>query len=428
MRTRKSLSVSFLIRRNRGKRIGKCPVLCRITINRKRIEFQTELLVYAEDWNEYMKNRESKKEQVRKLRPEVLRFEARVWKVYQELMQNEETPTAFKIRDRVLGISESSTEVKTIMEVANEYYKSKANSLGKGMKMVSLKKYETTKAHLEDFLDALQKDKNLTINSLDIKFFNQMKEYLLTVKGNGQNGMVGHMRRLKRMADFAVTMGYLENLSYRSFSEKIKSSAPVYLEMTELQRIQSRKFYPQRLEDVKNLFLFSCYTGLAFIDAQNLMRDRIMIGCDGNKWIFTRRQKTGTEVNVPLLKQALEILEIYEKDERLISRNQLLPKLSNQKMNAYLKEIADICGINKRLTTHCARHSFGSTICAANGMPIETTQDLLGHDKIQTTRHYYRISKVRIATDMNELERKLSQQKESSQNNQYNSGQENRAI
>jgi integrase len=149
--------------------------------------------------------------------------------------------------------------------------------------------------------------------------------------------------------------------------------------------------------------LFCCYTGLEYIDVKNLRKDQIKVGIDGEKWIFTQRQKTETPTRLPLLSQALEIIEAYENHPQCSNKGLLLPVMSNQKMNAYLKVIADVCGIQKTLTFHIARHTFATSITLGNGVPIETVSKMLGHKLLKQTQHYAKILDLKVSHDMAKL-------------------------
>lgn len=171
----------------------------------------------------------------------------------------------------------------------------------------------------------------------------------------------------------------------------------------EIEILRTKDFKNERISQVRDIFLFSCFTGLAYIDTQQLTTQNINIGLDGNKWIFTKRQKTKTTSNIPLLPQAEKIIEKYQNNPICINNDRLLPVLSNQKMNAYLKEIADICGVEKDLTYHIARHTFATTITLSNGVSIESVSKMLGHKSIRTTQHYAKILDKKVSEDMSVL-------------------------
>ena len=178
----------------------------------------------------------------------------------------------------------------------------------------------------------------------------------------------------------------------------------------ELELIEKKNFSIERLEMIKDLFIFSCYTGLAYTDAINLSMSEISIGIDGKKWIYSKREKTQTPLKIPVLQQALEIIEKYKSNPRSVNRGTIFPMVSNQKVNGYLKEIADICVIEKNLTFHLARHTFATTVTLSNGVPIETVSNLLGHKSISTTQIYAKVLENKISEDMTRLRERLSEQ------------------
>ena len=167
-----------------------------------------------------------------------------------------------------------------------------------------------------------------------------------------------------------------------------------------------KQFHAERLNTVKDIFLFSCYTGLAYADVKKLKQSDVVTGVDGKRWLAYRRQKTDTTAKIPLLPPAIRLMEKYFDHPETMESKRLLPVLSNQKMNAYLKEIADICGISKTLTYHIARHTFATTITLSNGVPIETVSKMLGHRNLRTTQHYAKILDKKISEDMEKLKEK----------------------
>ena len=180
------------------------------------------------------------------------------------------------------------------------------------------------------------------------------------------------------------------------------------LTLDEIETIENKEFKMPRLQHVRDLFIFSCYTGLAYADVMNLTSRNIVLGMDRERWIYTSRQKTESQVRVPLLPKALAVIEKYKDDPQTVNSGYLLPHFSNQKLNSYLKEIADVCGIQKNLTFHLARHTFATTITLTNGVPIETVSKLLGHSSIKITQIYAKVVENKICEDMNMLKTKLT--------------------
>ncbi len=184
---------------------------------------------------------------------------------------------------------------------------------------------------------------------------------------------------------------------------KVKVVDRVFLNAEELQLMAAKQFVTDRLGQIRDIFLFSCYTGLSYADVYKLKASEIVTGPDGEKWINTKRQKTDTPTRVPLLPSAIAILIKYSDSPICENSGKALPVSTNQKMNAYLKEIGDICGINKSLTFHIARHTFATTITLSNGVPIESVSKMLGHTNIKTTQHYAKILDMKVAQDMSKL-------------------------
>jgi site-specific recombinase XerD len=176
--------------------------------------------------------------------------------------------------------------------------------------------------------------------------------------------------------------------------------------------MSTKEFKVERISQVRDIFLFSCYTGLAYIDVKTLIKNNMVIGIDGKHWIHTFRTKTDTPSNIPLLPQALAIIEKYKTHPQVINEAALLPVASNQKMNAYLKEIADLCGITKELTFHTARHTFATTVTLSNGIPIESVSKMLGHKNLRTTQHYAKILDKKVSNDMEILFQKFELKKD----------------
>jgi len=216
-----------------------------------------------------------------------------------------------------------------------------------------------------------------------------------------------YLANFRKIVKKCLQIGWLARDPFMGFSMAKKEVERHALSMEELLSIGNKNLEVERISQVRDIFLFSCYTGLAYADVKKLKRSEITSGIDGGKWIFSRRQKTNTLYRIPLLPKAQELLGRYTNHPQCLLSDRVLPVLSNQKMNAYLKEIADLCGIQKRLTFHIARHTFATTITLSNGVPIETVSNMLGHKNIRTTQHYAKIVDNKISTDMKRLMEKL---------------------
>ena len=180
-----------------------------------------------------------------------------------------------------------------------------------------------------------------------------------------------------------------------------------FLTSVELERVEKLNIQSTRLKTVRDLFVFSCYTGISYIDLMLLTNESLKLGIDNNYWIITKRQKTRNAVKIPLLTKAFNLIELYQNDNRTLITNTLFPKISNQKINAYLKEIAELSGIQKNVTFHMARHTFATTVTLTNGVPIETISKMLGHRKLTTTQIYAKVLEKKVCDDMQVLRQKL---------------------
>lgn len=195
------------------------------------------------------------------------------------------------------------------------------------------------------------------------------------------------------------------------FGYKLKSKAVErsFLSEDEIQRIAEKQFITERLIQVRDVFLFCCFTGLAYSDVQKLKLSNITKGIDGNRWIFTNRKKTNTRSAIPLLPSAIAILDRYSNNAFCINKDRAMPVSSNQKMNEYLKEIATLCEIDKPLSSHIARHTFATTVTLLNGVPIESVSKMLGHTSIRTTQIYAKVLDIKVSADMALLREKYQQ-------------------
>jgi site-specific recombinase XerD len=216
-----------------------------------------------------------------------------------------------------------------------------------------------------------------------------------------------YLANFKKIVLVCVKKGWQQKDPFYGFSIAPKDVNREFLTQEELDAIAAKQFTALRINIVRDVFLFSCSTGLAYVDVHKLKRSEICTGVDGEKWVFTSRQKTEEPSRLPWLPVCLEIVKRYEQHPQCIANDRVLPVWSNQKMNEYLKEIADLCGIKKRLTYHIARHTFATTVTLNNRVPIETVAKMLGHKSLKTTQHYAKILDKKISEDMQVLRQKL---------------------
>jgi site-specific recombinase XerD len=252
------------------------------------------------------------------------------------------------------------------------------------------------------------KRKDIPLEEVKANFISEFENFLRAEYHVKSNTSMKSAKELKQVMRYGVKLEYINRNPFEFFQSTYKPPKREVLTMEEIQILQTKEFSIDRLQEVRDCFIFSCYTGYAYSDVETLSPNDIMKGIDGNLWIMHQRNKTGVQENVPLLPEALQIIERYKSHPYCLRNKKLLPVNSNQRYNAYLKEIADICGIKKKLTTHIARHTFATTICLTNDVPMETTMELLGQTNIRTTQIYGKIIQKKISSDMLKLRNKLS--------------------
>jgi site-specific recombinase XerD len=409
MTTSNTFGIVFYIKRQKAKN-GKAPIYARITVDGKRVELSLKMDVDIEiNWNDAKGMAKGKSEEIRSLNTYLEQVRFRLVECYQHLQLKKKLITAEAIKAQFCGGEEKEHSLLNVIDYHNTEMKST-------LEWGTQKNYYTTRKYVEMFLKKKLRTSDIYLSQLNYKFITDfekfMKEYqpLDHHKPCGQNTVMKHIERLRKVVNLAIKNDWLEKDPFHKFSPHFIKSTREFLSAEELNTIEVKDFKIFRLQQVKDLFVFSCYTGLAYIDVMRLTTQNITIGIDGNYWLYTNRKKTEESVRVPLLPKALEIIEKYKKHPAVIQSGGILPRMSNQKLNSYLKEVADLSGIDKNLTFHLARHTFATTVTLTNGVPIETVSKLLGHTSIRTTQIYAKVIERKVSDDMNLLKTKLNQQ------------------
>jgi len=310
---------------------------------------------------------------------------------------------------RKLMQGEDLEPVKTIAEVWKYHTENIGSLIGKGYSKSTLKKYATCWNALTRYMKLRYRLTDIRLDQLDYKFIKEYEMWLKTDYGVINNTAIGMVRKVRVIIRLAMDYGWLKRDPFLPLRMKLDEVHRDYLTNAELSKLAVKRFSPKKLNMVRDMFLFSCYTGLAFSDTLALKQEDIINGEDGEPWLQTHRIKNNNRVRVPLLSPALKIIEFY-KDHPRIDRGYLLPKISNQKANAYLKEITEKLDLHKRLTYHCARHTFATTVTLTNGVPIETVGQMLGHKNIRSTQHYARVTDTKVQVDMKPIKIRYEQQ------------------
>ena len=376
------------------------PIYIRITVDGKRAEFSTKRESEPAKWNRKAGRMIGNSEKVYQLNAYLDRLVGKVYAYQNELLQNNVTITASEIKGKFTGKDEKS---RMLIPIFQQHNKDLGQLVGKEYAPSTLIRYETSMNHVMKFMEWKYGVNDIDIKKLTHSFIADFNFYLRSEKNCNNNSAVKYIKNLRKIINLCISNGWLNKDPFIKFKMKVKEVERNFLSEEELHVLYEKNFKIERLNQVKDVFLFSCYTGLAYIDAKSITKNNIVVGIDGNRWIHTHRKKTDTPSHIPLLPPALEIIEKYKDHPKAINGSSLLPVLSNQKMNGYLKEIAICCQIEKDLTFHIARHTFATTVTLSNNVPIESVSKMLGHKNLRTTQHYAKILDKKVSFDMEAL-------------------------
>ncbi|WP_295801724.1 site-specific integrase [Mucilaginibacter sp.] len=403
-----TICINFNLKKTKTLANGTAPIYLRITIDGSRVEFSTKRYVTASRWNSKSQKMTGTTEDARIFNMYLKTLEQLVFAAHHSMMEARLPITADTLKDRLFGKPEID-EPRTLIPVFKEHNWRIAALVGKQYAAGTLERYTTSLRHTIDFINWHYKAKDIEIGKIDHDFISSYDFFLRSERNCCNNTAVKYLKNFKKIVRICLNNGWINKDPFITYKTRLTEVTPAFLTHDELMRIEKKQFENERLKQVRDTFLFSCYTGLAYVDVNKLKRSEVTTGIDGKQWIYTNRQKTDTASRIPLLQVPLSILSSYENHPQCISSDRLLPVLSNQKMNAYLKEIADICGIEKPFTYHTARHTFATTVTLSNGVPIETVSKMLGHKNIRTTQHYAKILDIQVSKDMAKLSERLDQ-------------------
>ncbi|HTM99893.1 MAG TPA: site-specific integrase [Pedobacter sp.] len=402
---RKNFCLLFFIKKPKHYTDGPVPIYLRITYEGRRAELATGHKCPSSKWNAKTGRAMGTAESVRIFNGNLNQLETKIDHIYDELLKGDEPITVESIKNAVLG--KSVATAKTIVEIFKEHNRKVSLLIGKELASATLTRYNTTLKHLQGFLGERYGALDFQINKINYQFITDFEFYLRTTRKCANNSAVKYVKNFKTIIRLCLASGWLDRDPFINYRAKLKPVIRCFLSNDELDAIANKHFDLERLGIVRDVFLFSCYTGLAYADVQKLKQSEIVKGFDDNFWINTKRKKTETRTALPLLPVAYAIFKKYLDHPLNYNSGRVFPVASNQKMNAYLKEIAVVCGITKPLTYHIARHTFATTITLSNGVPIETVSKMLGHTNIKTTQHYAKILDTKIGMDMAMLKEKL---------------------
>jgi integrase len=377
------LNILYLLYKSKSNKAGKCPIRCRITINKNRKEFSTGLFVNPKNWdskNQLVKPPEKEESYIN---TQLCLITSQMNQAFLFLQVNSGNFTVNDIYRKYKG-EETKLEIG-VVEAYDLFLNYLKRLVGIELNEDTYKKYIAYGKHLKSFIIWKYNSKDIKLSNIKGSFVDQYEYYLKTEKNFAQVTLNKIIQRFRRSIKFAISEDYLAKDPFMLYKAKRVKKEVVYLSEEELFRLENQAFSIPRVQQIKDMFVFCCYTGLAFREMSDLTKHDIYKEFDDKLWINVNRVKTSSSYKVPLLPQAKIIIEKYEQDES----DYVFPRISNPKFNAYLKEIADVTDIKINLTHHIARKTFATTVLLYNDVPMEIVSKLLGHKKMQTTQEHY---------------------------------------
>lgn len=399
---RNTLSVLFIIKKAKLLKNGEAPICMRITVNKRVAEVMIKRSIPVDLWNQKKECSKGKDRVATELNHYINTVRAKVLQIHRELEIDNKPITADIIKDCFYGRDKAQ---RSLLEVYAEHNEKCRALIGKEYTESTVTKFDTSINRLKEYIRSCYHRDDIMLAELDGQFIRDFDFWLKTEKHCQNNSALKHLKNLKKVIRIALANDWIKKDPFYGIHFKQEEVNVEFLSREELDILMNKDFAIKRLEQVRDIFVFCCFTALAFVDVQQLSREHLIKDNNGALWIRKARQKTSQMCNIPVLSIPQRILRKYEDNAECIKKGVLLPVISNQRMNAYLKEIADLCGITKRLTTHVARHTAATIVFLANDVSMENVSKILGHSNIRMTQHYARVLDSSIMRDMENVEK-----------------------
>lgn len=390
----------FFLKKEKDCVKGLVPIYLRITVDGKRAEISIGKKVQKDFWIPKVGRANGNTKALQALNSHLMLLEYQLFEAYQAMLSEKRMITAIALKNRCKGIDDHQ---KMLVPIFQKHNNRIAALVPKEYSPGTVERYKTSLAHTIEFMRWKYKASDINILDINHDFISDYDFYLRSVRRCSNNTTVKYLKNFRKIIRICIANGWVNKDPFAMYEGKLREIEKVYLFEEELRAILEKNFETNRLNQVRDVFIFCCFTGLAYADVKKIGPQNLVIGMDDKKWLFVNRTKTGTSSHVPLLPTALSILNKYKQDICFLKNGKLLPVLSNQKMNSYLKEIADNCGIKKDLTFHTARHTFATSVTLNNHVSIESVSKMLGHKRISATQHYAKILDMKISQDMQSL-------------------------
>ena len=399
---RNTLSVLFIIKKAKLLKNGEAPICMRITVNKRVAEVMIKRSIPVDLWNQKKECSKGKDRVATELNYYINTVRAKVLQIHRELEIDNKPITADTIKDCFYGRDKVQ---RSLLEVYAEHNEKCRALIGKEYTESTVTKFDTSINRLKEYIRSRYHRDDIMLAELDGQFIRDFDFWLKTEKHCQNNSALKHLKNLKKVVRIALANDWIKKDPFYGIHFKQEEVNVEFLSREELDVLMNKGFTIKRLEQVRDIFVFCCFTALAFVDVQQLSREHLIKDNNGALWIRKARQKTNQMCNIPVLSIPQRIFGKYEDNAECIKKGVLLPVISNQRMNAYLKEIADLCGITKRLTTHVARHTAATVVFLANDVSMENVSKILGHSNIRMTQHYAKVLDSSIMRDMVNVEK-----------------------
>ena len=398
------VNISFFRYHSRETETGEAPLYCRLWHESKRKIFSIGFKVTRNKWNQNKQIATGKSEMTQRINTQMEVIKKKLVEIETKLIMEGSEDILEDMYALYIGKTTVSRSFITLFE---ERYMTAKRMEGIKFKKSTLDKFKDVLELVRAYIKKSYHASDIPMNKVNFKFISGLEDYLLTVRRQKPVTINKNMQRVKQVTTYAMKCNYIKVDPFIDHAPLKVEKELVFLTTEELHKLESYQFAQERLAKVRDLYLFSVYTGLAYHEAFALQKKHIIMAFDKKFWIEMKREKTGKGISVPLLPQAMKIMEKY--DNGGDKEAHLLPAISNQKMNSYLKEITEIVGINKKLTHHTARKTFATTILLYNDVPIEIVSKLLGHSSIAVTqKHYAKVVNKKVSACMEKLEKQLN--------------------
>ena len=400
---RSTFKVLFYLKRNAPKKNGLIPVMCRITVNGKISQFSCKLDVEEKTWNIELGRVSGRSTVAQETNRMLDKIRVGINKAYQEICDKDNYVTAEKVRNVFLGMGMNHETLLAVFRQRNEDYE---KQVGKIKSLRSYWKYCIVYKHLEEFIKQRYKVSDIALKELAPAFITDFELFLRTEKNHCNNTVWSYMMPFRSIIFMAINNGWLQRDPFYAYSITKEETKRGFLSKEEINLLIKGTFKKPSYTLIRDLFIFCTFTGLSWTDMANLTKENLQTSFDGHLWIKTNRQKTGTESNIRLLDVAKHIIEKYD---GMTDDDKLLPVPCYVNCKNSIKVIAKKCGIEKNVTWHMSRHTYATTVCLSNDVPIETLSKMLGHRSIRTTQIYAKITAEKVSRDMEKLSKQIEQ-------------------